>query len=107
MVQFGHLQTIHDDLAAESLPLEIHVLGVNGAGYEGGNAQMTSGRTLPWCQDVPEVNAWGLWQAGYRDVVVLDAENRVVDVYNLTEHDLSDPANRDALKTILRGVATP
>lgn len=80
---------------------------MNGAGYEGGNTEMTTGRTLPWCQDVPAVDAWGLWQAGYRDVVILDDENRVRQVYNLTEHDLSDPANREALKAILRGVATP
>ena len=41
----------------------------------------------------------------YRDVVVLDEENRVAVVYNLTEHSLADPADYDSLKAILRDAA--
>lgn len=41
----------------------------------------------------------------YRDVVVLDSGNRVAAVYNLTEHDLSVPANYDSLKALLVRVA--
>ncbi len=62
---------------------------------------MVAGRALPWLQDVPEVDAWGLWQATWRDVRVLDAKNVVRDVYNLTEHDLNDPAAYAELKALL------
>ncbi len=57
--------------------------------------------TLPWLQDVPEVDVWGAWGIAFRDVVILDADNEVLDVYNLTEHDLSDPAAYDELKSLL------
>ena len=59
---------------------------------------------------------WGAWRVNnlrpeqpgvtYRDVIVLDRENRAVAVYNLTEHSLGDPANYAALKDILRAAAS-
>lgn len=80
---------------------------MNGAGYESGNGAMTSGRTLPWLQDVVGQDVWGSWQVGYRDVVICDDENHFAEVYNLTEHPLGVEANREALKALLRSVATP
>jgi hypothetical protein len=41
------------------------------------------------------------WFAAYRDVIILDADNRRAAVYNLTTYDLSNEANRDALKQLL------
>lgn len=91
----------------EGLPLEVHVLGVNGAGMESGNGAMTSGRTLPWLQDVVAVNVWELWQVGFRDVVICDDDNRFAEVFNVTDHPLGEASNREALKALLRSVATP
>ena len=68
---------------------------------------MTSGRTLPWLQDVTAQNVWGTWEVGFRDVVICDDENHFAEVYNLTEHPLGSEANREALKALLRSVATP
>jgi len=79
------------------------LLGVNGAGYEATNASFVQGQTLPLLQDTAAVNVWGRWAVTYRDVVILNAENVKVGVYNLTEHDLSVESNRDALKALLRG----
>lgn len=94
-----------DDLAAaldgEVHPLPIHLLGLNAIGLEAGNPTITAGRTLPWLQDVPGEDAWTKWNVVWRDVVVLDAENRKVAVYNLTVHDLADAANVAELKQIL------
>lgn len=59
---------------------------------------MTAGRTLPWLQDRADVDVWGAWQVEYRDVVIRDATGARVGVYNLTLHDLADPANQAALK---------
>lgn len=56
---------------------------------------------LPWLQDTPEVDAWGLWRVTWRDVVILDRENRPVAVYNLTVHDLADPGSYAELKALL------
>jgi len=43
----------------------------------------------------------------YRDVIILDADNIPVAVFNLTTHDLSAAGNRDALKQKLRDAGTP
>ena len=77
----------------------------NGAGQEAGNATITTGRSLPWLQDTDESGVYGDWQVTYRDVIILDAENRPVAVYNLTTHNLAEPANYDSLKALLLQVA--
>jgi hypothetical protein len=79
----------------------VQLVGVNESGLESGNEAMTSGRDLPWLQDVPEVDVWSTWAVGYRDVWILDGENRLLTVYNLTEHDLREPANYEELRALL------
>jgi hypothetical protein len=96
---------MRDSIAAENLPGVVAILGVNHKEGESGIPDMSAGRDLPLLQDTAQANVWGLWSVTYRDVVVLDAENRVVTVYNLTEHDLGQPANYDSLRAILRRAA--
>lgn len=91
------------DTTATARP--IRILGLNAAGYESGNADMCAGRSLPWLQDTPQANVWAAWQVNWRDVVVLDADNRVIRVYNLSDHDLSTPAHYSELKGILVSAA--
>lgn len=80
----------------------LQILGVNEDGHAGSNAAMCEGRVLPWLQDRAEVDVWKkLWKPVYRDVVILDGDGRVHAVYNVTEHDLNNPANYAALKTLL------
>lgn len=95
------------DLDLEALPVEVHILGVNGIGLEVGNPTVTAGRTLPWLQDVPEQNVWVSWNVVWRDVWILDVNNAPITVFNLTEHNLADPVEYAALKTILEDAATP
>jgi hypothetical protein len=78
----------------------VRIVGVNRDGSQSGNATMTSGRTLPWLQ-VPDGRVWSEWGVTYRDVMILDAQNRVVGVYNLTSNDLQNQANYDTLKAML------
>lgn len=91
------------DTVATARP--IRIFGVNEAGQEAGNDITCVGRTIPWLQDLPRTNVWHLWQVTWRDVIVLDADNRVIQVYNLTDHDLADPANYATLRGILIGAA--
>jgi hypothetical protein len=100
--QFGFLDTIQGELDGDSLAVPVSILGINPAGYESGNAGMTAGRVLPWLQETAQQDAWGDWGVTYRDVVILDSLNVIVDVYNLTEHDLSSAGNRETLKQKLR-----
>jgi hypothetical protein len=79
----------------------VHILGVNGEGHESGNPVICDGRTIPWLQDTPAADVWASWAVTYRDVVILDADNQVLHVYNLTSQSLYDPANYAALKKLL------
>lgn len=94
----------HDfDTVATARP--VRILGVNEAGQESGNVEVCQGRTLPWLQDLPRTNVWHAWHASWRDVIILDEDNRVIRVYNLTDHDLSVSANYAELRGILIGAA--
>jgi len=87
--------------------IPIRILGVNASGEAAGNAAMCAGRVLPWLQDQKPPDAWHLWQADFRDVIVLDDENKVVSIYNLTIHNLTDSTNYAQLRTILLTAAGP
>lgn len=82
----------------------IRIGGVNSFDAAAGNAGMTAHRRLAWLQDVGDA-AWSSWSVTNRDVVVLDATNQKVAVYNLTMYDLSDPANYAELLGILKTAA--
>ena len=95
------------DPALAGLAMDIRILGVNGIGHESGNAVNCDGKTLPWLQDFPAVDVWTAWAVTYRDVIILDEDNVVVGVYNLTTNDLGVPANYDVLRSMMISAATP
>ncbi len=70
-------------------------------GLDSGNDNITAGRDIAWLQDVPEVNAWVLWEVVYRDVFVVDAEGRVEGVLNLSENNLADSPVQQELATLV------
>lgn len=79
----------------------VHLLGVNGIDLESENASMVEGRSLPWLQDTRAAQVWGSWDVVYRDVVVLDVDNRRVFVFNLSSNDLGDAGRYAELKDLL------
>lgn len=93
------------EIDAENTGVEIRIIGVNGIGQESGNASVSAGRTLPWLQDTAAESVWSTWAVAYRDVIILDTENKPIAVYNLTTHGLGTPANYQELKTILLSAA--
>ena len=70
------------------------------------NGAITTCRTIGLLQDTIEVDLLGLWTPTYRDVIVLDEDGNYSAVYNLTENDLFDPENYEALKELLGSLAT-
>lgn len=86
------------ELAGEMLQIS----AVNSYGREAHVAGMAQLGSLPIIQDEAEVDVWARWAVTYRDVVILDGENRRVAVYNLTAHDLGVTENYEALRQILR-----
>ena len=85
----------------------VQILGVNRIGAESGNGTNCDGRDIPWLQDRAGDDVWDLWQITYRDVLILDADNKPVATYNLTANDLGVAANYEALKMMLRDAAAP
>lgn len=75
--------------------MQIH--HVNAIGYDSGLDALAAVSDLPILQDDATADVWNQWGAVWRDVYVLDADNEVYAVYNLTTYDLSDPANYQAL----------
>jgi hypothetical protein len=98
------LNQLQAELKQEHPTWDFQILGMNQLGHEGGNPTMTAGRTLPWLQDIDSDgdrqsdNFMNAWDYEYRDVVIVGADSRQVDVYNLTLNNLSDAANYATLK---------
>ncbi len=87
--------------------LNVDILGINDIGLEDGNGLITMGRDLPWLQAVPEEDVWESWGIAYRDVVIVDENNEVLAIYNLTEHNLGDATNYAELYALFESAAVP
>ena len=93
---------MHEELVTE-LPQSGFFLGaVNEVGYDNFTYVTNPASQQPWLQDTEEVNAWDTWQVQYRDVVILDAENKKRAVFNLTSDTLYLENNYEELKNTLR-----
>lgn len=102
---------MQQELDAENPELNIKILGINEAGHESGNPDIINGRDLPWLQDIDDdgdgdSDTWESWNVTFRDVVITNAENEQVAVYNLTTNDLFNSDNFAALKSLLLDAAT-
>ena len=79
---------------------EVVIYGVNHMDHGSGVPDMSEGRDIGLLQDTSDVDAWGAWQAEWRDVFVVDRNGEVVDVFNLTDNSLEDPNNADTLRAM-------
>jgi hypothetical protein len=79
--------------------LNVEILGVNRVGMEPFSPWITN--ALPWLQDTPQADVWGSWKVAYRDLHILNGQNELIGVYNLTDHDLQRATNRIELFNIL------
>ncbi|MHC4135804.1 MAG: hypothetical protein ACYTDU_01455 [Planctomycetota bacterium] len=96
---------MQNELLAANPMTRIRIQGVNDIGAEGGVDAMCAGRDIPLLQDTFDDHVWTQWQVVWRDVVILDEQNRRVAVYNVTEHTLTDPDNFAELKALLLATA--
>jgi len=92
---------MQNELDARKLAREISILGVNQVEQVADNELIREGRDIPWLQDTWDELVWGSWHVEWRDVVILDPDNQKITTYNLTEHNLTDPANYAELKALL------
>ena len=81
----------------------MEILGVNEVTQMSNNYLIQS--TLPWLQDTATEKVWQKWGVAFRDVRILDPQNRLASVYNLTTYDLTFATNRAALKALFLNAA--
>ena len=93
------------DLEKEHPGIAISLLAINAEGYESGMPDIAKVGDLPVLQDTKKAGVWDRWGAEWRDVIVLNGDNEVVAVYNLTTYDLSDPDHYAELEALLVGAA--
>ncbi len=86
------------ELKAAKPELNIEILGVNRMDESLYNYLITDVSSLPWLQDTAQDSVWSQWEVVWRDVKIVDSQNRLRGVFNLTTHDLSRPTNYLALK---------
>ena len=96
---------MQNELLTDNPATKIRIKGVHQIGSEGYVDALCDVADLPVLQDTYDDHAWAQWQVTYRDVVILDEENRQVAVYNLTYNSLAYPENYDELKALLLEIA--
>ena len=79
--------------------------GVNEIGHRSGIAQASEDVDLPLLQDNSTQAVWQQWAVTYRDVILLDEDNHIAAVYNLTTHSLGEPENYFELRNLILEVA--
>ena len=89
---------MQDQFTAEGK--NISMIGVNQFGFDSSNDEITLLGDLPWLQEEDGDNVWASWSVTYRDVIILDKENKIVDVFNLTNQDLENSEHFSNLKDL-------
>ena len=75
--------------AMTELTRPIQIVGLNGIDKDTKDSFVAE-RDLPWLLDTAEDDVWSQWKIAYRDLLILDPENKPVAVFNLTQFNLSD-----------------
>ena len=84
----------------DALGFDIKLLSINKIAAESGTGAFSADMNLPMVQDTEPLGVWSDWGAIWRDVYLVDADNRHISTYNLTEHNLSESENYEALKAM-------
>ena len=78
------------------------MFAINQIGAETGTTSFDATHALPMVNDNPTENIWQKWESQWRDFYILNRNNELLEIYNLTEHNLNDPNNYQELKLKIR-----
>ena len=87
--------------------LDIEIFAINKPGTSTGIQSFNASLNLPMIQDDSAVGIWNDWGAAWRDVYILDENNELVLVYNLTTYNLSNTSDYNTLMQHFIDAATP
>lgn len=80
---------MQDDIASEYPNQDITILSINMIGAESGIALIPATDHLPIVNDDVNTGIWSNWGGGWRDVFILDRQNEIYSIYNLTQNNLA------------------
>ena len=81
--------------------MAVQLHAINEMGYSSGIEAAVEKGSLPLLQDDSSQDVWTRWGVTYRDVVVLDGENRIAGVVNLSNNSLANEDTWSTLKGLL------
>ncbi len=107
--QFTQLQELSNNLKGTTdLPVVISGIHLLGASQ---NTSMFTGKKLSWMRETATFRPWQNWRVPissrpgqeirWRDIVILDENNKFIAVQNLTDNPITDPANYTRLRNTL------
>lgn len=80
---------MQNELSADYPSLNIDILAINQLGAESGIASISSAHHLPIVNDESSIGIWSNWGGVWRDVFILNQQNEIHTIYNLTQHNLA------------------
>ena len=97
---------MHAELESTYPNLDIEIFAINMPGAGSGTQSFTSDIYLPMVQDDNATGIWSDWGAAWRDVYILDQNNELVEIFNLTQNGLNNSSNYDSLMQIFIDTAS-
>jgi hypothetical protein len=98
---------MQDDFDADYPQLDIQILSIDKMNVNGaGAASYSVDKDLPMVADNSSDDIWNSWGGSWRDVVILDANNEIYSIYNLTTYNLGVTSNYDDLKQLFIDAAS-
>ena len=89
---------MQNEIQNEYPELPITILSINQIGAENGVESFNNTHFLPMVHDNTSDEIWVHWESQWRDFYILNKQNELLEVYNLTQHNLNDPLNYQELK---------
>ena len=89
----------------DALQTDIQIIGINEINFSTSES-FVADRPVPWLQDESDVDVWSSWSVRFRDLVLLDEQNHPVEVFNLTDVDLSNADNYGEVEAAFIRLAT-
>ena len=89
---------MQNEISSEYPELPIKILSINQIGAENGIESFNETHALPMVNDNTNDEIWVQWESQWRDFYILNKQNELLEVYNLTQHNLNDPLNYQELK---------
>ena len=96
MNRFDSLNDLYLDY--QSLEIDVYAMGVGQNNSIPVN-QITDGNNLPWVKENSQSNIWESWGASNRDLFIMDRNNEIVKIINLT-----NGFDETYIKSIINGI---